>query len=441
MFTTLHTAIKGMNAQQLSLHTTGHNISNAGTEGYTRQRVELKAERSFTLSGVGQLGTGVRVDSVIRTVNDFLTKQIREETSSLSNFNTRSGILAEVEAVLNEPTDFGLGFSLSEVFGSWQELSKNPESLLAKTIVVQTSTAMAENLNGLIDRLERIEEKTGTLIDTDLRQINTLVGSIESINRQIARITVTGNAPNDLLDQRDQLLKQLSEVTDFQSTADKFGRANVVIGGVEVLTSQGEITVIDEDMDAEDYNQIMEGVKGGSLKANLEGKAYLQQQLDLLTGFAEGIAGRFNEVHSDAEGGRNFYMIENGRLHVNPDLVENPNLVLPGEAYTSPSGDGSRATDIANLRFEKFLEGKTPQEKYNAIVTGVGLEKQLADKRASNQTALLDQMNLRREAGSGISLDEEVANLVKFQKSYEANARVMAIMIEMLDVLINRTGV
>ncbi len=107
---------------------------------------------------------------------------------------------------------------------------------------------MAENFNGLIDRLERIEEKTETLIDTDLRQINTIVGNIESVNRQIAKITVTGNAPNDLLDQRDQLLKELSEFTDFQSKADQFGRANVVIAGVEVLTNEGEITAIDQDM-------------------------------------------------------------------------------------------------------------------------------------------------------------------------------------------------
>jgi len=294
----------------------------------------------------------------------------------------------------------------------------------------------------LIDRLERIEEKTETLIDTDLRQINTIVGNIESVNRQIAKITVTGNAPNDLLDQRDQLLKELSEFTDFQSKADQFGRANVVIAGVEVLTNEGEITAIDQDMAGDDYSRIMEGVKGGSLKAHLEGKAYLQQQLDELKGFAAEMANRFNTEHTDGvDGGHDFFLFEDGRLRVNSDIQEDPSLVLPGGNYESPDGDGTRAAAIANLRFEKFLDGKTLEEKYNSIVTGVGIDKQVTDKRASNQSALLDQMNLRREATSGVSLDEEVANMVKFQKSYEANARVMAIMTEMLDVLINRTGV
>ena len=440
LFTTLHTAKKGMNAQQISLHTTGHNISNAGTEGYTRQRVELKADRGFSLSGVGQLGTGVQVDSVIRTVDDFLTRQIREENSALSDFSTRSQILAEVEAVFNEPTDYGLGFSLSEVFGSWQELSKNPESLMAKTIVVQKSTGMADDLNGLIDRLESIEEKTDSLIDSDLRQINTIVENIESVNRQIAKITVTGNAPNDLLDQRDQLLKELSEYTDFQSSADRFGRANVVMGGLEILSHQGAITAVEREM--EGIDQVLEAVNGGSLKAHLDGKEFLQEQLQEMTGFAEEMANRFNTAHTEGvEGGHDFFTFEKGRLTVNRDLVEDPSLVLPGGDYTSPDGDGSRASTISNLRFEKFIDGKTLEEKYNTVLTGVGIEKQLADKRASNQASLLEQMNFRREAASGISLDEEVANLVKFQKSYEANARVMAIMTEMLDVLINRTGV
>lgn len=451
IFSTLNTANKGMMASQTALQTTSHNISNANTEGYSRQRVELKADLAFNFAGVGQIGTGVKMESVIRVVNDYVSKQIRQENSILNRFAAKSEVLEHLEIIFNEPSDTGLNFNLGEVFAAWQELSKNPESLNFKTIVVEKSTTLTNTINHMMNQLNSLEDETIEVINKNVDEFNSIITQLETLNQQIYNVTVKGQIPNDLMDQRDLLLKNLSSISDFKADFDKFNRVEISIDGNKILgqdikyefsvDENGELSLINSS----DESDIIKPVENASGQIKGYGEALLdiKARKDELTNFTHTMADAINGKHmnsNDSEEDYFFIFDNNGNISVNNKIIDDNNLVNAGKEGSTLEGDGSRALEIARLRNEK-INGTTIEGAYRDIVTRIGISKEHADNMVSNQEVLVNQLELRRESSSGVSIDEEVTNLIKFQKAYEANAKVISVLAEMLDTLINRMGV
>ncbi len=193
IFNTLNTANKGLMAQQTALHTTGHNISNANTKGYSRQRVDMKADLSYNYPGVGQLGTGVKMEAVVRIVNDYVSKQIRQENGTMERFTAKSDVIDQLEVIFNEPSTTGLNFNLGEMFDSWQELSKNPEMLTSKTVVVEKSKTLADTLNHMANQIDSLRDETIGQIDKNVLDFNSTIDKLDKLNRQIFNISVKGH--------------------------------------------------------------------------------------------------------------------------------------------------------------------------------------------------------------------------------------------------------
>lgn len=485
IFNTLNTATKGLLAQQTSLHTTGHNIANANTEGYSRQRVDLQADIAYHFEGVGQLGTGVKMNSVIRMVDDYVNRQIRQENGSLQKFITKSDVLEQLEIIFNEPSDTGLSFNIEEMFVAWQELSKNPESINSKTIVAEKSKTLADTFNHMMNQIDNLTEETIGQIEKDAFDFNSIIDQIRGLNDQIFNISVKGHIPNDLLDQRDMMLKNLSSIMNFDTKFDSYGRVSISVDGETILNEKTELELsvikdIKENEDGtftllvskggdsltepyvisgieniEDFtigqpvfnrigedlnldNLIASNIKSGKIDGNLESLEEIADRKEGLLAFGEGLAEAINKAHEYTD----IFIFEDGKLRINEEIHKDPSLIVAGENPSSPPGDGSRALEIASLRNEKGIIGGTSIEgAYNDIVTKVGISRQHAKNMVENQEVLMSQLEQRRESTSGVSIDEEVTNLIKFQTAYDANARVISVLSEMLDVLINRTGV
>ncbi len=441
IFGTLNTATKGLLAQQTALHTASHNISNANTEGFSRQRVQMQADLSYTLAGVGQLGTGVKMESVVRMVDDYVNKQIRNENSAYEQYNVKSQTLDQLEIILNEPSTTGINFNLNEMFNSWQELSKNPESSSAKTIVVEKSKALVETINHIANQIESLKAETNGQIDKNILDFNSTVEKIDALNKQIFNISVKGEVPNDLLDQRDLLLKDLSSIAKVDVNFDKYGRAEINLDGEIVLNGESKNTL--KKNDGEFYvgpDKI--DITTGKIKGYLESLEVLDGVISQLDDFVKTMATEVNNLHNTdpLTGNDIFTDIDSAKsVKVNPVIDNDNELILPG--ITSDKGDGQRALDISKLNKKLLGDGSTITGKYNDIVTRVGISKQQSDNIVANQEVLLNQLVLKRESTSGVSIDEEVTNVLKYQKAYEANARVISVLNDMLDVLINRTGV
>ena len=442
IFGTLNTATKGLLAQQTALHTASHNISNANTEGFSRQRVQMQADLSYTLAGIGQLGTGVKMESVVRMTDDYVNKQIRNENSAYEQYNVKSQTLDQLEITLNEPSTTGINFNLNEMFNAWQELSKNPESLSAKTIVVEKSKALVETINHIANQIESLKVETNDQIDKNILDFSTTIDKIDSLNKQIFNISVKGEVPNDLLDQRDLLLKDLSSIAKVDVNFDKYGRAEINLDGKIVLNGELKNTLTKNDVGEFFVGADKIDITTGKIKGYLESIEVLDGVISQLDDFVKTMATEVNNLHNtDPTTGNDIFIdIDSAKsVKVNPVIDNDNELILPG--ITSDKGDGQRALNISKLNKKLLDDGSTITGKYNDIVTRVGISKQQSDNIVANQEVLLNQLVLKRESTSGVSIDEEVTNVLKYQKAYEANARVISVLNDMLDVLINRTGV
>ncbi|MBU5591110.1 flagellar hook-associated protein FlgK [Clostridium sp. MSJ-4] len=217
LFGTFNIAKRGMFTQQKALDVTSHNIANANTDGYSRQRAKIETTRPFAKPSIhnvaepGQLGTGSQIAAIERIRDSFLDFQVRSETSTLGQYESRYKFLSELESILNEPTDTGISTLMGEFFKSWQELSKHPESSNARTVAAEKSAALATTLNHTYNQLQKLKENSKELTKDAVGEINAVLDQIDRLNQEIMAVKVSGKMPNDLMDQRDLLIDGLSK--------------------------------------------------------------------------------------------------------------------------------------------------------------------------------------------------------------------------------------
>lgn len=236
LFGTFNIATRGLFAQQKAIDTTSHNIANANTDGYSRQRVQLETSRPEPMPSVnnavgpGQIGTGVDVAAVNRIRDNFLDYQVRVENGVNGQFTGRDKFLSQVENIMNEPTDTGMSTLLGKFFDSWNTLATSAKESNARSIVGQQALALTDELNHTSTELQSLKANTQTVIKDTVFDINGILGQINQLNQQIKQVNVSGNTPNDLMDKRDLLLDQLS---------GKFGLniSKTQFDGIDVTTS------------------------------------------------------------------------------------------------------------------------------------------------------------------------------------------------------------
>lgn len=216
LFGTFNTATRGLSAQQKAIQTTSHNVANANTEGYSRQRVLMETTTPFSMPsmnssiGPGQVGTGVTISIIQRVRDEFLDYQVRTEQSTMGKYSARDKFLSEIESIFNEPSDTGIATLIGKFFDSWQELSKHPEASNSRTVVAQQSAALADELNHTYNQLESCREDIQTVIKDSVFEVNNILNRIDVLNQQIQKVKVSGQEPNDLMDKRDLLIDELS---------------------------------------------------------------------------------------------------------------------------------------------------------------------------------------------------------------------------------------
>ena len=473
LFSTLNTANKGLTAQQMALGTVGHNVSNANTRGYTRQRVDMVADRAYKYPGIGQVGTGVNVVGVTRTVDIHLARQVRNSVGVFEKYGAKNEGLKQLEAIYNEPSKTGLNNSINEMFVSWAELGENPEMLTAKTVVVEKSKTFADTVKHMAEKINGLKTDTEANIKAGTLELNANLDKLKKLNEDIINSSIRGDVPNDLLDKRDLLLQDMSQIVNLETgdgtfaNFDEYGRANVKIGDVEVLSYAGD----KKQLEYKD-GKIMAGttditgqVKEGQLKGHLEVIEEVDKNIEDFNNFIKVTADAINTVHSDDGNGLDFFTYEDsdpiGTLAVNDEIAKDNRKVAASKDLTGgPTGDGSRAQEIAKLqevnldyadgiikydpntmKIEPTKNGMTIKNAYSEIITKVAVETKHAYDMMDNQFTLTNQLMNRQEAISGVSLNEEISDMIKFQQSYNANARVIQTVSEMLDTFINRTVV
>lgn len=464
-FMGLNTALRGVLAQQTALDVTGQNIANLSTEGYTRQRVELSATQAWSsasnMSQVspGQLGTGVEALRIQRLRDAFIDSTVRQQFGSQTSAQTLVDQLGQVEAALQEPGAGGISALMDSFWSSMDAVAANPQSLAARQSFAQAAQALAGGFNRVGNELLTIEGQSDSRLNSTVGEINSITSRIAAINTEVHKATDRGQQPNDLLDERDRLLDSLSKIMNITTSTDAFGEVTVTYGPTAqplVTAVTGATTMTRAALDT--------AYTAGDLTS---GRAFADEQLwdpaagiipslrlqldTLVSTFVGGINGG-NAAGFDLTGAPGGAIFDAGgttattmRLDIANNILNNPNLIAAASSWGGAGEPGNGANlsamlDVLRPSAQAGLGGISFAQYYSNTVTGVAARTQTEQANANNADALVELAVGRRDQESSVSLDEEMSNMLRFQHAYNASARLMTTVDEMLDTIINRMG-
>lgn len=426
----LQTALSGLLADQQAMDVTGHNIANANTEGYSRQTAVLETAPPVVLpalsaiTGEGaQLGTGVTVATYSRIRNSYLDAQYRTQNSALSGASTQAEELQQAQAAFNEPSAGALASRLSAFWSAWNSLADSPTSEAAKQGVVAAGRQLASELNQLSSALSTISAQAGEQYAARTGpsgEVQDYATQVAQLNGQIRLAEQAGQQPNDMLDRRDLLLDKLSSLANVTVTKQPDGTDTVTFGDAAKPLVEGTTV---------NWPQTLTSAAGGQLGALLSLTGPTGALASYRTGLdnvAATIASTVNALHTSTP----FF---SGTTAATIAVA-----VAPAEVQTSSTanpGGNDVALAIAGLR------GGSADQAYSSLIERVGSDVQGASDEQANLQTTLTAIGDQRQSVSGVSLDEEMTNLISFQRAYQASARTLTAMDSMLETLIMHTGV
>ncbi len=442
-FLGLQTSLRGLLAHQRALDVTGHNVANASTQGFSRQELVLGAAPALRLpagalqDGAGaQLGVGVDALEYRRVRDGFLDLQFRAQQMALGDAQARARSLDQVELAVGEPGDAGLAAELGKLWSAFANLHQQPESLPARQALVEQAKTVVARFGDIDAQLGTVRaqaaDELAALTAPGTGKVAMIAAELESVGEAIRAAVTARQTPNDLLDRRDQLLDELAA----------YGQVSVVDhgdGGVAVLFGGTGVPLVDDGKPAGTrvvWPQDLDAPPGGRLGAlqdlSRDGGVVDRFRTELAQ-VAAGRATAVNARHRQGPGGRDFFAFDAARGAAGLSVAVTAAQVDAGRP-PARAGANDLALAVAELR------GGAVDGAYGAFVARVGSEVRLTARQQANAEALAGAVDDRRQSTSGVSLDEEMTNLVRFQRGYQASARAMSTLDEMLDTLINRTG-
>ncbi len=421
-FSGLQATLRALTAQQRAIDTTGHNIANANTVGYTRQEAVFTAAQSLTIqagatqNGSGaQLGQGVDVLAFRRVRDLFGDLQYRAQTMAYGQADTNSQAIGQAEDLLNEPGDTGINALFGKLYDAFNTLAANPNSTAAQSAL----TGAAQTLTGALSGLSKGLGTLQTAAATQLTQQTGTTGPVQAKLTEIAKLnqgikdaTAAGVAPNDMLDRRDQLLDELSSFGQVSTVDLGNGSFDLSLDGQQVIAD----TVFTWPATYTATN--------GSLGA----LANLASASGPLAGYQSSLDAIANQLATSVNG-----VMPGFFTGTTAQTITATGVITPGPGG---AGDGSVAQAAANLRNSAGDANKL----YADLVRQIGSDSAGATRNATTAQTLQSAASDRRQSVNGVSMDEEMTNLVRFQRGYQAASRAFSTMDEMLETLINRTG-
>jgi flagellar hook-associated protein 1 len=480
-FAGIETTRRALMASQGALDTVSHNISNSNTPGYSRQVASLTTTSPYTVPSMykspipGQIGTGVEIQSITRTRNEFLDLQFRRENKTAGYWETQKENLGKVEGVFNDPSDTGFQTVLNQFWESLQELSKTPQLDAVRSNVRQRAINLTETFNQAYSSLTQQQDDLNTEIDTQTKEVNRIAYQIADLNREIVRVEGTDDHANDLRDKRDLLVDDLSKLINVQVNEQPNGSVNIGTVGQTLICGDFVNEMTTTTTIGPNGQQLLmpvwqrnglpitfdTGTIGGLLDARDndvstgDAKNGIQGYITQLNDLAQALIEDVNTQHAlgfdfaGAAGGAFF----DPTVPVPPNyaktfkvaagILANPQLIAAAGTPGGAPGNGDNALKLAQLSTAPnvaVLGNRTYEDYYKSMIAQLGVDSDAAIQFTTNQDLLTSTIDNQRQSVSGVSLDEEMTSMIKFQKVYSSAARMMTTYDEMLDTIINNMG-
>lgn len=460
----LQIAFSGLKTQRTVMETISHNIANASTAGYTRQRVELAASPPYPLETSlyfrvrHQQGTGVEARKIVRVADAFIDRQLREQLGLQEEKQQMADVISQVEGIFGEPGEQGLGTALAAFFSGWEQLTLNPESLAVRRNLLYQAEALAGAFNRLGSEIRAVRANLDFELVSSVAFINQQAAYLADLNGKIRRMAGSGVNLNDLLDERDRVLSELQKLVSVHVVQQDNGEVSVYIGNRALVRWDSFYRVAAVEEPTGYHRLVWEAdslpldVRGGSLAAVYEMRdAYLPALEGELDRLVDTLVQRVNLMHSegyDLRGNavagtvfQDFFLGSAlGDIRVNPALMEDP-AGIAASLGTGP-GDAENARRIASLRDEKTVfDEYTFLDYYRGVVARVGTDARAMYAELENTKVLTRQVEKWRESVSGVNLDEEMVRLQEALHAYQAAARAVTAMDDAIATIIQDMGI
>jgi flagellar hook-associated protein 1 FlgK len=460
LFSTLNLGARALQANQLGVEVTGQNLANSSNAAYSRQRVTFSASTPMD-TPLGMQGTGVDATSIQQVRDSLLDAQVRDESSVSGYWSSNQSTLENAQAQLGEFLNIngataagapGLSDQLNNLFSAFQGLATSPTSLPARQNVVSQAQSLAAGFNNASQQLSALNDGLNTSISDNVTKANQLLTQIANLNDQIAKATASGGTANDLVDSREQALENLAGLTNIQTTTNANGTVDVSIGGTQLISGSQKL----DSLQAYDPGNGQLLVRtatggtpltltGGSIQGTIDARdGALKTLRDGLDTLASSLITQVNGIYSsgfDLNGGTGaafFTGTDASTIAVNTTLQTDPTLVQAA-GVSGATGDNTVALALAKLGSQSIagLGNKSFTDAFASQVGSFGFALSNANTEVANQGAVSQMLQNQRDSVSGVSLEEEMANLITFQQAYAASSKIITTVDQMLQTVIS----
>lgn len=470
LFGTLSLATRSLSTQRQGTEIAGHNLANVNNPAYARQRLTIQTAATIP-DAVGPQGTGSDATDIRGLRDLLLDRQITSETSVKGSLTAQQKALEYAQADLGQSIDrqtsgaegaaasggvggqHGLAEEMSSLFNSFQSLSTNPTSTAERQVLLLKAQSVATQFNEVSSRLDSAHQLLDDTVRTDVDQANQYLDEIARLNNQIVSVEIgDGDKANDLRDTRQQRIEQLAALVDIQTQEQSTGGVDITIGGVSIISGSNMVDRL-EAFDNPAGDTLVRAatagttltLTGGSIQGTIEARdgalSTLQGDIDTL---ASQLISEVNAVHTGGYGlqgttGASFFTGTNAAtIQVNSALTADPSKIQ-ASAVAGASGDNQIMVQLAQLAQKKVpaLGNETFSQSYGRTVANLGQSLSSINGQIDNQTTVQEMLTRQRDSVSGVSLDEEMTDLIRYQKAFEASARLVSMVDEMLDTVLN----
>jgi len=456
----LDVASRALSVYQDAMSITGQNISNANNTDYSKQKVIFASDVT-----VGGTGNGVKIADIERVRNTLIDTQVQNYQSTLSDSTKRSDSLQQIESVLDEPSTDGLSTYFTNFFNSFSQLTATPNSTSLRLNVIQQAQQLSTRFKEVIDGILTVQSSLQSDASADVTSINGYLKDICQYNREIKAATIQGTNTNQLKDERDAEITKLSSLINISVKQGNYGVATVNVAGLQGADEQGynqfQLASVNGQMriasqnDSTNYGIVNSGEMNAILDLFNNKIPSYKSNFDTL---ANVFVDQVNSIHMSGNtlvqgsvsstgipffgkldsSGKVINAYQDGVLNINTDISNNSNNIA-ASATANTDSNGDVANQISQLGDSKLtsLNGKSILDYYNTVLNNEGTEKVSADNSVTSSTAILKSLQKQQSSTSGVSSDEEMTNVLVYQRSYEAAAKLVSIANDMLTTIIN----
>lgn len=471
-----NSAVKGLLASQRALYTVSHNVDNANTKGYSRQQIEQRATSPFLMTGTGYLGTGTEVYNVKRVRDSFVDFKYWNETAPMGEWEIKKNSLTEIEKLMGEPSNNSFRKYMDDFYSALDEMSKNPSDMAFREPVKENAMAFTKHLNETAQRLENMKIETKYNIEMSVKKVNSLSEQIAGLNRQIHSAELDGKQANDLRDRREVLVDELSKLVNIKVNESSDGKYTVSLGGISIVDHLHTNQIkFDEDanrgekftwenggnvnLSSGELKGLIDMYEGDGEDNSYRGIPYYIKKLDE---FAAGYAEEFNRVHREGFGlgeterlfdmdgnrlpGIDFFVgTTAATITVNEKILEDVKLIAAAKNPGGAAEDNTNLLELIDQREKKdFFSGGlsqgTPDDFIKSIVSSLAVDSLQGSRVYGTQELMQKNIETKRSSISGVWLEEEMADMVRYQHTYVAASKMISTMDAIIDITVNRLG-